>query len=169
MSANPGNHRAGGGSWITVRHRGAMISCPSCSRPFKSYRALGIHFRGKCGKPSDEELFWLKVDKQAANGCWVYTGYCQRFGHGWLGELGLAHRYAWKILGHELRNEDCLLHKCDNPPCVNPDHLFIGDRRINSLDAKAKDRHARGERNKRNKLTEAQALEILANPPVLCK
>lgn len=112
--------------------------------------------------------FWKKVDKNGPNGCWVWTGYCQKFGHGWLGRQVkgvrygyLAHRHAWTLLRGPLKDEDCLLHRCDNPPCVNPDHLYIGDRTDNARDMieRGRDR-SRGERNYWATLTDEQVIEI---------
>lgn len=51
-------------------------------------------------------------------------------------------------------------HECDNRACVNPNHLFLGSQSDNLLDMKLKDRHARGERNRHAKLTDAEVVEI---------
>ncbi len=55
---------------------------------------------------------------------------------------------------------DMVLHKCDNPPCVNPDHLFLGNALINRRDCLAKGRTARGELSGKTRLTEAEVLSI---------
>lgn len=142
-------------------NRGYII-CAGCNGRFPN-RAIFMNHCKYDEACTAEMRFWGKVNKDGHGGCWVWLGYRQKFGHGWLGDdYGLAHRYAWKIAGHGLRDEDCLLHKCDNPPCVNPAHLFVGDRVANSADSVAKDRHARGERNRWATMTEAQVLELLA-------
>ena len=53
-----------------------------------------------------------------------------------------------------------ICHQCDNPSCVNPAHLFVGTQADNMRDCKVKDRHSRGERQPKSKLTEGQVLEI---------
>lgn len=91
------------------------------------------------------ERFWKRVDKSGPNGCWQWLGYRQKFGHGWLGSrYGLAHRYAWKFLVGPLADAECLLHHCDNPPCVNPSHLYIGTRADNARDKMMRGRVYRG-------------------------
>lgn len=55
-----------------------------------------------------------------------------------------AHRIAWELMKGTLNPNDCVLHRCDTPNCVNPDHLFLGDRRDNFLDCLAKGRRPLG-------------------------
>ena len=123
------------------------------------------HARYRGATCTPEMRFWGRVDKNGPNGCWIWTGYRQRFGHGWLGKQGLAHRYSWELLNGPLPAGKCLLHRCDNPPCVNPEHLFLGDRAINNADKVAKGRHAWGEKNKHAILNAEQVLEILRRKP----
>lgn len=52
-----------------------------------------------------------------------------------------AHRFGWTLANGEIPPGMCVLHRCDNPPCVNPTHLFLGDRRDNAIDMIAKGRH----------------------------
>lgn len=54
----------------------------------------------------------------------------------------LAHRASWMLHNGPIPDEMDVLHKCDNPPCINPDHLFLGDDFINQQDRVAKGRHA---------------------------
>lgn len=76
-----------------------------------------------------------------------------------------AHRYALEQkLGRPIADGLFAMHSCDNPKCVNPDHLSEGSNSENQMDASRKGRNARGERNGGGgKLTEAQVLEILRN------
>lgn len=147
--------------------------CAHCRQPFEQGDKPRANFlKAKyCGRACyvafhrftperSAAAFWSKVNKDGPNGCWVWGGYCQRFGHGWLGRLGLAHRYAWELLVGPLPKDKCLLHHCDNPPCVNPSHLYIGDRKANGTDAAKRGRTTRGERNWSVKLTTEQVLEI---------
>lgn len=107
------------------------------------------------------EKFWKRVDKSSPTGCWVWQGYCQKFGHGWLGSrFGLAHRFAWSLLRGPLDAKACLLHHCDNPPCVNPEHLYVGDRQDNMRDKVARNRIQKGQDSPKARLTDADVLEI---------
>jgi len=73
----------------------------------------------------------------------------------------LVHRLmlSWK-LGRELAPGEWALHKCDNPRCVRPSHLFLGDHLTNIADQVAKKRHAFGMQNGNHKLTEAQVVDV---------
>lgn len=112
------------------------------------------------------KAFWEKVDKHAANGCWLWTGSANNWGYGrvkttFTKQRG-AHRISWELHNGPIPKGLNALHKCDTPRCVNPNHLFLGTLKDNTADAVAKDRHARGERMRRNKLTAANVLEIRA-------
>lgn len=119
------------------------------------------------------EAFWSRVNKAAPNGCWEYTGFRKWDGYGWLSRkiegrksrYITAHRYAWTLLRGQVPEGMQVLHRCDNPPCCNPDHLFLGTRDDNMADMWRKGRNPRGERSRHAKLTEAQAKAILDNPP----
>ena len=133
-------------------------TCPSCERTFDGPQSIGSHVR-HCDV-TQAEVFWSRVNKGAPNGCWEWTGYRQKFGHGSLArvtghvkpEYILAHRYAWELLVGPIPAGACLLHKCDNPPCVNPDHCYVGDRFDNARDKIERGRHALGEATKSNVL-----------------
>jgi hypothetical protein len=108
-----------------------------------------------------EERFWKQV--QISDGCWEWTGSRRnRFGYGCFNVAGgkvLAHRMAWKIRNGAIPNRLCVLHRCDNPPCVNPDHLFLGTRGDNAHDMEAKERsrHPTGLANGRHTKPERTA------------
>lgn len=85
--------------------------------------------------------FWAKVSRAGENECWVWTASTTKFGHGKMlvdGKLLGAHVISWMI--HRGTVTQSILHKCDNPPCVNPNHLFEGDQRDNVHDAMSKGR-----------------------------
>ena len=86
------------------------------------------------------ERFWSLVDK--GGDCWEWLGRRDEKGYGRVGfnsrpNVG-AHRVSW-TLTHGDPGEQFVLHRCDNPPCVNPDHLFLGTQADNN-----RDRHAKG-------------------------
>jgi hypothetical protein len=81
------------------------------------------------------------------------------------GNIGV-HRLSWILANGAIPDGMSVLHRCDNPPCVNPEHLFLGTQRDNNLDMRAKGREGRfdrkGEANGHAKLTLSQAREIRA-------
>lgn len=115
--------------------------------------------------------FMAYVDKTSSpKGCWLWTGgrYGRKRGKsgGTYGAFrkDYAHRVAWRLFKGRIPWKKCVLHKCDNPPCVNPKHLFIGTRRDNAADRDRKGRTkpgwVPGELNGRAKLKEADVLRI---------
>jgi len=119
------------------------------------------------------DRFGDKVDKSPrGSGCWLWTGTVTSRGYGKIG-LGsavegevLAHRLSWELAnGKPVPDSLYVLHRCDNPLCVNPDHLFVGSQADNVHDmmTKGRDCHpnpAIGERNGNSKLTIPQVLSI---------
>ena len=111
------------------------------------------------GKPSMPEIdrFMLKVHK-AENGCWLWTAYCMKNGYGLFRtpqKHELAHRVAYRLFTGALDQRD-VMHACDTPACVNPEHLSLGTRKENMQDAKQKKRMRVGELHGRAKLTNDQ-------------
>lgn len=110
--------------------------------------------------------FWEKVNKQ--NNCWVWKASCNKQGYGifnYQGRRMRAHRFSWYLTNGYFSKKD-ILHKCDNPPCVKPAHLFEGDDKDNVRDAIKKGRffnsfeNLRRTRERQRKLTNEQANEI---------
>ncbi len=86
------------------------------------------------------QRFWSHVDKSAD--CWVWTG-SKSDGYGkcrFQTKFQNTHRVSWKLANGEIPDGMCVLHKCDNPPCCNPDHLFLGTKLDNARDCIAKGR-----------------------------
>lgn len=82
-----------------------------------------------------EERFWKYVKKTPT--CWIWIGKRHRQGYGelWVKEtMRLTHRLSWEIHYSKIPKGKHVLHKCDNPPCVNPDHLYLGDHYMNMKD-----------------------------------
>jgi hypothetical protein len=86
--------------------------------------------------------FWENVSVKGADDCWEWQGYRDAKGYGRMSfnrNVRIANRVAWGIMNGDIKKGICILHKCDNPPCCNPAHLFLGTRSDN-----AKDRHKKG-------------------------
>lgn len=94
---------------------------------------------------TDAQRLWSKVLIGKAEDCWPWQGYRGEKGYGQMGfnrKLIAPHRLAYMI-AHDLDDlptEVCVLHKCDNPPCCNPRHLFLGDKNLNNEDMRQKGR-----------------------------
>jgi hypothetical protein len=93
------------------------------------------------------------------SGCWIWTGVISRAenGYGLISVNGSkrgAHRVSYELHHGPIVNGQFVLHRCDTPCCVNPDHLFSGTQAVNAADKIAKGRDPRGEKNGQAKLTE---------------
>lgn len=91
--------------------------------------------------------------------CWLWMGNKDKHGYGQSGKRNeLAHRRGWKLLFGPIPDGLWVLHRCDNPPCVNPKHLFLGTAGDNARDRARKGRNGDqwGERNPSAKLTQEQ-------------
>lgn len=93
--------------------------------------------------------FWSKVDQSGApDSCWPWVGGRTTAGYGsvqWDGGVQYAHRIAWRLTAGPIPASIFVCHRCDNPPCCNPAHLFLGTHADNMVDKVAKGRVARGE------------------------
>lgn len=105
--------------------------------------------------------FLAKIEK-LPSGCWEYRGTIEKCGYGVL-QIGKkqwrAHRYMYVQVHGPVTDDVCILHKCDNRPCVNPDHLYAGSHCDNMRD-KGQRGGSDGMRNGRAKITDDQVREI---------
>jgi hypothetical protein len=121
---------------------------------------------------NDYSRFNLRVFPEPSCGCWLWAGASDGhgYGHFWFRKAIMkAHRVSWIFHHGEIPSGLWVLHHCDNPACVNPAHLFLGDRTANMRDMAAKGRQvfqvspekvARGSRAGQSKLNEEQVLKI---------
>jgi hypothetical protein len=98
----------------------------------------------------DAERFWSHVQPAAADACWPWQGTITAHGYGQISDAGRsrrAHRLAYELAVGEIPEGQQVCHRCDNPPCVNPAHLFLGSAAANQHDKRAKGRAAKGTAN----------------------
>jgi len=108
-----------------------------------------------------EDRFWNYVDLRGPDECWGWLGSFDRGGYGRFDSKG-AHRVSHSLNVGAIPDGMCVLHRCDNPACVNPKHLFLGTCKDNVVDMVSKGRNAKttGEDNFGAKLTNQQVLAI---------
>lgn len=135
---------------FTCNHCGATYS-PKKHRPGRGHYFCSPACRNAARVVPLAERFWRRVDKSGP--CWIWTGAQGHHGYGRIGIGGhdgptvLAHRVAWELSNGPVPEGLCVLHRCDNPPCVNPDHLFVGTQADNIRDCKEKGRMRNGRGN----------------------
>lgn len=171
---------------LEIRH---ICHNPACVNP--DHLVLGTHtdnmrdlalsgrrkgFRRKVrgirkDKPTPEERFWASVNKDGPtmphmdSPCWTWKLWIGKDGYGRISiftKLTLAHRFSYELHYGPIPNGLDILHACDNPSCVNPDHLTPGTHQANMQDMVKRGRHIahRGEQNNTSKLTQSQVDEI---------
>ena len=163
-----------------MRSHPTMIPCacgcgtliPSRDKSRKKRTYVNGHFwrgRSRAGQRTPvpaPERFWKHVQK--TDECWVWIGGCHADGYGSFGASRghaiRAHQYSWQLHNGPVPDGLCVLHICDNPPCVRPDQLFLGTKLDNARDreAKGRGRQPKGEAHHNAKLTQEAVLAIRA-------
>jgi hypothetical protein len=114
---------------------------------------------------SAEQRFLSKTRRNDESGCIEWTASKNRSGYGKFGcrtHWIFAHRFAYEMVHGAIPGGKFVLHHCDNPCCVNVEHLYLGSKKDNARDREARNRgnHVSGTKHGRNKLLQMQVLEI---------
>ena len=160
---------------------GVEIPCDSLGRNIRKYCSTDCLNAERRRRHTPKEpappvpvadRFWPKVAVGEVSNCWEYQGYRdyrenslggRRGGYGHFGINGvtvLAHRVAWELTNGLISPGQVVRHRCDNPPCCNPEHLELGDHADNTRDAIERNRIARGSRLPYTVLSESDVQEI---------
>lgn len=118
--------------------------------------------QGHYPRPTAVERFWKRVEKQDSepDTCWLWTGPLDADGYGHHNEHRKnvpAHRFSYENFVGPIPEGKLVRHKCNNPPCIRPEHLELGTQKENIEDAVALGRHVHGETHGMVKITEATA------------
>lgn len=133
-----------------------------------AYCSLACFCVMKAKKAHDPEHIRARHNRHVdvTPGCWIWTGNKTAKGYGRIGIASrtlLAHRIAYELYVGPIPAGLGVLHKCDNPPCVNPSHLFVGTAKENAEDKARKGRAPRGETHPQAKFSEEQVLAMLGD------
>ena len=141
-----------------------------CEQHYQRVKQYGDPIGGIKNHAAPEERFWRFVNKNTNNQCWEWIGKkTGNYGGFSIGakKLGsvLAHRFSWTMHNNkEIPKGMVIMHLCDNPLCVNPDHLSVGTYMENTHDMLKKGRHTyiahTGEKNGKSVLNEKIVREI---------
>ena len=136
-------------------------TCPYCKTVFQGPAYKHADF---CSLPC---RFWSKVKVLGIDDCWEWQGASDGRGYGHFSfkhRADKAPRIAWFLFSGTYPGKLDVLHKCDNPPCVNPNHLFLGTAKDNAIDmvkkGRCKSKGLPGEQSGNAKLTTNQVILI---------
>lgn len=147
------------GVLATVTHNSLM---KGCTRSCGCLRREML--RRERGGPVAQR-FEKYVMPEPNSGCHIWIGNRPdgRYGRFWVAGNGLlAHRAAWQLFRGPIPDGLAVLHRCDNPPCVNPGHLFLGTFQDNSDDMLSKGRSAWGDRCWKARIDMEDAAGVIA-------
>lgn len=151
-----------------------MTCCKLCDQPICARGLCRKHYAQAWNKNEHSDFSSKTMDLKTRllskteilpNGCWEFIGTRRsdkhRYGYIWSnGKRERAHRVSFEIHKGTIPDGMCILHSCDFPPCINPDHLSLGTRGENIRDAVEKRRNARGETHGHSKLTREAVVAI---------
>lgn len=129
-----------------------------CSKHYQRFTKHGDPNKAVYHRGDEQANIWGRAKKE--NGCWNWNGYKIKTGYGrvhFRGKRTLAHRAAWELTHGKIPAGKHVLHKCDNPSCINPEHLFLGSHVDNMNDRLLKERTA-------SKLTKRDVILIRSCP-----
>ena len=112
---------------------------------------------------SPEEAFWDKVPSRQPGECWKWCGSDRKYGRlRFRSNMASAHRVAYELAYGPIPVGMVVRHTCDNPPCVNPDHLILGTSADNTGDARQRGRMCCGVKHPKAKLNDSAVRAIRA-------
>ena len=127
-----------------------------CNRHYARFRKHGTLFI------KTDDIFTYFKSKISNEGlCWVWSGSKNSKGYGFVyyqGESHHAHRFSYEYYIGKIPVGMFVCHHCDNPSCVNPNHLFVGSHKDNMIDMVSKNRHVGCRKLNKNKVLEIKAL-----------
>jgi hypothetical protein len=148
--------------WKINKKHGTPVPICWCGEPVQTF--TGNQPQTKyCEYHTFTERFWNNVSVKSDKECWEWQGTKTAAGYGviWYdNKLQYSHRIALELNNKAIPNRWHACHTCDNPSCVNPNHLYVGTPQDNMNDKVSKGRHIFGEKHPNAKLTDKEVNEI---------
>lgn len=143
---------------------GAKYCSPKCATQINNRNPEKIEKIVKVTSKTLEQRYWEKVIKgKDINDCWKWKATKSEFGYGYMNHKKktlMAHRASYMIHYGKIKEGLSVLHKCDNPECSNPLHLFLGTQTENMQDMMEKKRYPNGSNHPKSKITEEEVMRI---------